>query len=263
VLDALPTPVFFKDRSGRYQGCNRAFTELMGKQPGELIGLTVYDLSPPDLARIYEEADEALMRSGGEQRYETQVQRPDGQRRHVLFYKAAVRDEHGEVCGLVGTILDITERKDLERRLSDLADLDALTGLFNRRAILSHLEGLHADRRQQRLPLCLLMVDVDHFKSINDRFGHAIGDEALVRVASCLRQNLRDAIAWAASAAKSSWWCWAARARRCAGRGRAPAPGGRADLRRHAGRPVAADGQHRSGAQPARRGLGPGAGPGR
>ncbi|MFN3887127.1 MAG: GGDEF domain-containing protein [Aquabacterium sp.] len=192
VLDALPTPVFFKDRSGRYQGCNRAFTELMGKQPGELIGLTVYDLSPPDLARIYEEADEALMRSGGEQRYETQVQRPDGQRRHVLFYKAAVRDEHGEVCGLVGTILDITERKDLERRLSDLADLDALTGLFNRRAILSHLEGLHADRRQQRLPLCLLMVDVDHFKSINDRFGHAIGDEALVRVASCLRQNLRD-----------------------------------------------------------------------
>ncbi|AWI52302.1 sensor domain-containing diguanylate cyclase [Aquabacterium olei] len=192
VLDALPTPVFFKDRAGRYRGCNRAFTELMGKRPDELLGMSVFDLSPPELARVYQEADEALMLAGGEQRYEAEVQRPNGERLHVLFYKAAVRDEHGVVCGLVGTILDITERKALEHRLADLADRDALTGLLNRRAILAHLEGLHADRRQARQPLCLLMVDVDHFKSINDRFGHAIGDEALVRVAGCLRSNLRD-----------------------------------------------------------------------
>jgi len=192
ALDALPTPIFFKDRAGRYQGCNRAFTELMGKRADELIGMSVYDLSPPDLARVYAEADEALMASGGQQRYETEVQPPGGERRQVLFYKAAMHDESGQVCGLAGTILDITERKALEQRLSDLADQDALTGLMNRRAILAHLHALHADRRQARQPLCLLMCDVDHFKSINDRFGHAIGDEVLVKVGQALRGHLRD-----------------------------------------------------------------------
>jgi len=175
ALDALPTPIFFKDRQGRYQGCNRAFMELMGKT-----------------SDVYFDADEALMSGGGQQRYETQVQPPDGKRRDVLFYKAAMRDDAGEVCGLVGAILDITERKALEKRLADLADLDSLTGLMNRRAILAHLNGLHADRRQSCQPLCLLMCDVDHFKSINDRFGHAIGDDVLIEVAAALRGHLRD-----------------------------------------------------------------------
>lgn len=192
VLDVLPTPVFFKDRQGRYQGCNRAFTELMGKGCDELQGLTVFDLSPPALAQVYADADEALMLAGGEQRYDAQIQRPNGERRDVVFYKAVLRDASGEVAGLVGTILDITERKALELKLADQAEHDPLTGLLNRRAILAHLDKLYTDRRQVSLPLCLMMCDVDHFKSINDRHGHAVGDEVLQQVAHVLRSNLRD-----------------------------------------------------------------------
>lgn len=192
VLDALPVPVFFKDRKGVYQGCNKAFTEIMGKRPDELLGMTVFDLSPHDLAQVYFDADESLMASGGEQRYEAQIQIPSGERRDVMFYKAVLRDAQGQVTGLVGTLLDITERKALEMRLADLAQHDPLTGLFNRRAILAYLDGLHKDRRQAHLPVCLMMIDVDHFKVINDNHGHAVGDEVLRAVSSCLKVQLRD-----------------------------------------------------------------------
>jgi diguanylate cyclase (GGDEF)-like protein/PAS domain S-box-containing protein len=193
VLDAMPTPVFFKDREGVYQGCNRAFGKLLGRRRSEILGLTVFELSPPEYAQAHAKADVALMQSGGEQRYEALITRCDGERLFVVFHKAAVRGLDGEIIGIVGTILDITDRKALEVKLADLAERDALTGLLNRRAILSYLEALHEDRRKSSQTLCLMMCDVDHFKSINDRYGHGVGDEVLKRVAHVLRSNLRDA----------------------------------------------------------------------
>lgn len=192
VLDALPTPVFFKDRHGVYKGCNRAFARLIGRRRREIIGLTVFDISPEEYAKSHFDADAALMLSGGEQRYEAQIKRCDGERRHVVFHKAALYDAQGELSGIVGTILDITERKALEVQLADMAERDALTGLLNRRAILAHLEALHRDRRQASQSLCLMMCDVDHFKRINDRHGHAKGDEVLRQVAHLLSGKLRD-----------------------------------------------------------------------
>lgn len=192
VLDALPTPVFFKDRQGIYKGCNRAFARLVGRPRRDIVGLTVFDISSEEQAQAHFDADAALVQSGGEQRYEGQIKRCDGERRHVVFHKAALYDAQGELSGIVGTILDITERKALEVKLADMAEHDALTGLFNRRAILAHLEALHHDRRQASQSLCLMMCDVDHFKGINDRHGHGVGDEVLRKVAHLLCGKLRD-----------------------------------------------------------------------
>lgn len=192
VVDALPTPIFLKDRDGVYQGCNKAFGRLFGKRRGEIIGKTVFDLSPKEFAQIHFDADANLLQGGGEQRYESQIMRSDGERRHVVFHKAALKDMDGVVCGVVGTILDITDRKALEVQLADLADRDGLTGLLNRRAILAYLDSLHQDRRQSRQDLCLLMCDVDHFKSINDLHGHGVGDRVLQEVSRVLRASLRE-----------------------------------------------------------------------
>ncbi|WP_169151261.1 EAL domain-containing protein [Azoarcus sp. TTM-91] len=118
VLDAIPAPVFYKDVSGRYLGCNNAFGEFLGRSKTEIIGRTVYEVAPADLATAYEQRDRALMDARGTQVYETQVETETG-RRDVIFYKATISSPDGEVHGVVGTVLDITERKAAEEKVRE------------------------------------------------------------------------------------------------------------------------------------------------
>ena len=117
LLDTIPIPVFYKDTNGIYTGCNQAFADFLGKPKDEIIGRTVYEVSPRDLADIYHRADEELIHHPGTQVYETSVVSTEGIRRDVVFNKAAYLNEDGTVGGLIGTILDITKRKNVEREL--------------------------------------------------------------------------------------------------------------------------------------------------
>ncbi len=118
VLDAIQTPVFFKDRAGRFLGCNRAYEEFSGIGRLDLVGRTVHDLYPRDVAERYDAADAELYAQGPSQVYEVPGLRADGARRVLVLHKAVFRDDRGEVCGLVGTMLDVTERREAERALS-------------------------------------------------------------------------------------------------------------------------------------------------
>lgn len=117
VLDAIPVPIFFKDSEGVYRGCNRAFEAYVGLTRDRIVGKTVYDVSPGDLAATYHEADLALFRAGGTQTYETHVRYADGSRHDVVFKKATFPPAGGATGGLVGSILDVTERKRAEGAL--------------------------------------------------------------------------------------------------------------------------------------------------
>jgi diguanylate cyclase (GGDEF)-like protein/PAS domain S-box-containing protein len=97
---------------------------------------------------------------------------------------------HGKVIGIIGTVQDVTERKEAERQLEQLAYSDPLTGLANRalfkRQLAALIEGCALDGRVG----ALLLIDLDRFKEVNDSLGHAAGDELLIRVAAALRQDL-------------------------------------------------------------------------
>ncbi|HMP73872.1 MAG TPA: PAS domain S-box protein [Kiritimatiellia bacterium] len=119
LMDAIPIPLFQKNRAGAYQDCNRAFEAFIGKARERVLGHTVFDLAPYPLASEYQRRDEELFRSGGNQVYEASVLHADGTLHHVLFNKAALTDAHGEVIGLVGTIFDLTELNQARAELRE------------------------------------------------------------------------------------------------------------------------------------------------
>lgn len=192
TIDSLISPIFIKNRAGRYIACNKAFEEYIGLPRSKVIGASVYDVAPAELARVYEKADNDLMERGGTQIYEASVRYADGTLHDIMFQKSVFRDAQGQVSGLSGVMLDITERKSLERQLAHAASTDFLTGISNLRTFYEL--GTQEFRRFQRNngALCLMLVDVDDFKAINDSLGHAAGDEALCRIVDEIRDNLRD-----------------------------------------------------------------------
>ncbi|HYS43872.1 MAG TPA: PAS domain S-box protein, partial [Geobacteraceae bacterium] len=119
LIDTIPSPIFYKDRGGRYLGCNLAFGIYLGLEREQLIGKTAYDLAPPDLADRYNEMDEELFANPGVQVYESSVVYADGNRHDVIFNKATFTAKDGLVAGLVGVILDVTERKKAEYMLAE------------------------------------------------------------------------------------------------------------------------------------------------
>ncbi|MBN1167798.1 MAG: PAS domain S-box protein, partial [Methanospirillaceae archaeon] len=119
LIDTIPNPVFFKDPQGQYTGCNRAFEEFLGLSKYQIIGKSVMQVAPADLADTYDTKDRELFTHPGTQTYEAQVQYADGSLHDVIFYKATFSELQGEVQGLVGVILDITEHKKAEKALRE------------------------------------------------------------------------------------------------------------------------------------------------
>jgi PAS domain S-box-containing protein len=117
LMDTIPSPIFYKDATGHYLGCNKGFEQVVGLPEQELVGKTVYDIAPREKALVYEEADRALLAAGGTQVYEATVCYADGTEHEVLFYKAVLTSGDDQAIGIVGTYLDITERKAAEKAL--------------------------------------------------------------------------------------------------------------------------------------------------
>ena len=118
LIEALPIPVFFKARDGKHLGANRAWESYFGVNRDAFIGKTVEQLfsGAPEVAAKHQAADEDLWANPGTRNYELEVPVHDGSLRHTLNYKATFAGADGEIAGLIGAIVDITERKRAEQR---------------------------------------------------------------------------------------------------------------------------------------------------
>jgi diguanylate cyclase (GGDEF)-like protein/PAS domain S-box-containing protein len=121
MIEAIPGPVFFKDAQARYLGCNSAFEALIGLPTSKLIGKTAHDIAPAELADQYLAADQRLFDSPGSDIHESLVRYANGEMRNVMFHKATFTNPNGEIGGIVGLMLDITERKRMEDDLRQAA----------------------------------------------------------------------------------------------------------------------------------------------
>jgi len=120
LLEAIPNPVFFKDAEGRFIGCNRAFEVFTNRPRSEYLGKKVLEVTTSEAARRHSEIEVELLQKGGTRVYEMSLVRStDGKALDAIYNKATFVDTSGKVAGLVGIIIDISERKNLERTLSE------------------------------------------------------------------------------------------------------------------------------------------------
>ncbi len=122
LLETMPIPIFYKDTSCRYLGCNRAFRDFTGLEQSQVIGKTVFEIAPPDIAVRYDELDQQLLANPGSQSYEWKVRSADETIRTVVFNKATFFDAEDKLAGIVGAMLDITELKDLQTTMQQARD---------------------------------------------------------------------------------------------------------------------------------------------
>ncbi|MFH1221317.1 MAG: PAS domain S-box protein [Candidatus Eisenbacteria bacterium] len=114
LMDTIPNPIFYKDSNQIYAGCNQAFEQFVGLPKTQIIGKSVYEIAPKDLADEYFEKDSELLRHPGTQVYESKVRTGGGEVRGVIFSKATFAGSDGKVAGLLGVIVDITDLKRIQ-----------------------------------------------------------------------------------------------------------------------------------------------------
>ena len=119
LIDTIPYPVFYKDINYVYMGCNKPIEELMGLSKDEIVGKTVYDIIPKDLADKFHKKDKELFHNPRSQFYEEYIPDANGTMHLILNNKTTFQDEKGQVAGLIGIMVDITERKKTENALKE------------------------------------------------------------------------------------------------------------------------------------------------
>ena len=192
VFESSKEGILITDAERRILAVNPAFTAISGYRAEEVVGkqpdLLASGKHEPDFYRSMWQT----IRETGSWSGEIWNQRRDGSIFPELLQITTVRSASGEVLHYVGTFLDLTERKEAEDRIRQLAEFDPLTGLPNRSLLSDRLAQVMARAERENRLVATLVLDLDRFKTINDSLGHEVGDKVLRAVADRLRSHLRE-----------------------------------------------------------------------
>lgn len=193
VIDSSLEGIIITDPNLVIQFVNPAFTQLTGYQPEEAIGRTPALLSSGRHDRAFYQQLWRVLRKTGCWRGEVWNRRKTGELFLELLTITTIRNDDGEVSHYAGLFTDITQHRQNEEKIRQLAYYDPLTGLPNRRLLDDRLAHAIRQAHRKQQVLAILFIDLDHFKEVNDTYGHAAGDQILTeatrRFQACLRED--------------------------------------------------------------------------
>ncbi|MCU7929403.1 MAG: diguanylate cyclase [Candidatus Thiodiazotropha sp. (ex Codakia rugifera)] len=169
-------------RNGEIVLVNPAAEKLLGKSIAEIVSQGFDQLvgDPLLISRLIENPDS---------NYAESVLQGE---RYLSVMAARIHTSQGDILGMAALMRDVTVQQRREAYLEAISYTDELTGLLNRRSLMDILHQTIADATDKNKPLTLLMLDLDHFKQLNDSYGHAMGDRVLAAFGDLLNDRLRD-----------------------------------------------------------------------
>ncbi|MDQ4071486.1 MAG: diguanylate cyclase [Actinomycetota bacterium] len=188
AFETAPIGMAFFNTDGEYIRVNSSLCDMLGRSPQELLGRRDQEFTHPHDRQADVDATWRILNGELDTwQCEKRFLRRDGSEVWAIANLTFLRSSDGHPLSWLGQFQDITERKEQEARLRELADRDPLTGLFNRRCLEEKLaELLHSGHTG-----AVLVADLDGFKEVNDCYGHRAGDLVLLGVALALRENMR------------------------------------------------------------------------
>jgi diguanylate cyclase (GGDEF)-like protein/PAS domain S-box-containing protein len=191
VLDNADAYIYMKDIDRTFQYVNSKVAELFGDSAENIIGKKDTDVLSIKVAEHFHLSDKKVFETNEKQVIEESSEDESGELRHYISTKIPYQLEGG-VPALIGFSTDVTELYALKEEFRKQANTDSLTELYNRRYFIDHAEReFYRAKRHLRI-VSLISIDIDHFKNINDSYGHPAGDKVLISVAKCLLPCIRQ-----------------------------------------------------------------------
>lgn len=189
LVESTDDSIYLIDRDYRYLFINKRHLSRLGVKEEDIIGRTYGEFHSPQETRIFIEKVNSVLKTRDSIQHEHRSER-DG--RYFLRTLSPVKDHEGNVIAVSVISKNITDIKRMEDEFRKLSLTDELTGLYNRRGFLTlAVQQLKMANRFSG-EVCLLYIDLDNLKLINDKFGHKEGDAALIETATILRKTFRE-----------------------------------------------------------------------
>jgi len=190
ILNNMPDIFYRTDMQGVVTLMSPSVKEALDYTPEEMIGKPLADFycTPSDRGKIIKALEDG---NGKAAHVEACLKHKDGTGRWILTNAYMRLDENGNAVGVEGIARDITERKDMEDKLLRFSRYDDLTQVYNRRIFYTEAEKQMSIAHRYHRPAAVLMMDLDHFKNVNDQYGHHTGDEVLKNFSSICQQAKR------------------------------------------------------------------------
>ena len=192
IIESEPECVKVLTPDGTLLQMNRAGLDMIeAESEAQVIGAHMVDLVVPEHKDAFNTLNERVAR-GEAGSLEFEIVGLKGRRRWLDTHAVPMRDANGQITGVLGVTRDITEHKKAQQELERLSQIDALTGLSNRRYFMTQAEQELARTQRYGGALSVFMMDLDHFKVVNDTYGHQTGDLVLQKLGSLCRETLRE-----------------------------------------------------------------------